>query len=138
MLTYFLSAPSCILTTIPYIFLCHSFRQSETANARAEKLDSQVVVDFVPSNMDANEDESDDLNSIANTVMSESTIRSVHSRKSLAVLVTRARERIIGMMDPIEEGKMPQPNQSTITNDDGQKKKIDVYKLPFQNRNPAV
>eukprot|EP00985_Skeletonema_marinoi_P029807 scaffold29161_cov76-Skeletonema_marinoi.AAC.1 len=76
---------------------------SETANARAEKLDSQIVVDFVPSNMDANEDESDDLNSIANTVMSESTIRSVHSRKSLAVLVTRARERIIGMMDPIEE-----------------------------------
>ena len=101
-------------------------------------MDSQVVVDFVPSNMDANEDESDDVNSIANTVMSESTIRSVHSRKSLAVLVTRARERIIGMMDPIEEGEMPQPNQSTITNDDGQKKKIDVYKLPFQNRNPAV
>ncbi|KAL7499333.1 hypothetical protein ACHAWT_010008 [Skeletonema menzelii] len=111
---------------------------SETATARAEKLDSQVVVDFVPSNMDANDDELDDVKSIANTVMSESTIRSVHSRKSLAVLVTRARERIIGMMDPIEEGKMPQPNQSTITDDDGQKKKIDVYKLPFQNRNPAV
>eukprot|EP00574_Skeletonema_japonicum_P000297 CAMPEP_0201739226 /NCGR_PEP_ID=MMETSP0593-20130828/45668_1 /ASSEMBLY_ACC=CAM_ASM_000672 /TAXON_ID=267983 /ORGANISM="Skeletonema japonicum, Strain CCMP2506" /LENGTH=338 /DNA_ID=CAMNT_0048233481 /DNA_START=101 /DNA_END=1117 /DNA_ORIENTATION=+ len=111
---------------------------SETATARAEKLDNQVVVDFVPSNMDASEDEPNDINSIANTVMSESTIRSVHSRKSLAVLVTKARERIIGMMDPIEEGKMPQPNQSTITDDDGKKKKIDVYKLPFQNRNPAV
>ncbi len=101
-------------------------------------MDNQVVVDFVPSNMDTNEDEPNDINSIANTVMSESTIRSVHSRKSLAVLVTKARERIIGMMDPIEEGKMPQPNQSIITDDDGKKKKIDVYKLPFQNRNPAV
>lgn len=101
-------------------------------------MDSQAVVDFVPSNMDPNEDESDELQSIANTVMSESTIRSIHSRKSLSVLVTRAREKIIGMMDPIEEGKMPPPNQSTITDDDGQKKKIDVYKLPFQNRNPAV
>ena len=101
-------------------------------------MDSQVVVDFVPSNIDANVDEVDDTKSIANTVMSKSTIRSVHSRKSLAVLVTRAKERIVGMMDSIEEGKMPQPNQSTISDDNGQKKKIDVYKLPFQNRNPAV
>lgn len=97
-----------------------------------------MLVNFVPSNIDANEDGPDDLKSIADTVMSESTIRSIHSRKSLAVLVTKARERIIGMMDSIEEGNMPQPNQSTITDDDGQKKKIDVYKLPFQNRNPAV
>ena len=102
-------------------------------------MDSQVVVDFVPSNIETEKDESDDLQSIADTVMSESTIRSVHSRKSLSVLMNRARERIIGVMDPIEEGEMPQPNQSIIKDDDGEKKKeIDVYKLPFQNRNPAI
>jgi len=131
-----------VICLFPRFCLSLVFPQSETAAAQAEKLNSQVVVDFVPSNIDSNEDGegTDDLKSIADTVMSESTIRSIHSRKSLAVLVTRARERIIGMMDPIEEGKMPQPNQSTIPSiaDDGQKKKFDVYKLPFQNRNPAV
>lgn len=78
----------------------------------------------------------DDVKSIAETVMTESTIRSIHSRKSLTTLVNKARERIIGM-DTIEEGITP-PNQSTIMNNDGQRKKIDVNKLPFMNRNPAI
>jgi len=97
----------------------------------------QVVVDFVPSNIDTNEEvHDDDVKSIAETVMTESTIRSIHSRKSLTTLVNKARERIIGM-DTIEEGITPQP-KSTIINNDGQRKKIDVNKLPFMNRNPAI
>jgi PAS domain-containing protein len=106
--------------------------QSENAAARAEQLDNhQVVVDFVPSNIDTNEEvHDDDVKSIAETVMTESTIRSIHSRKSLTTLVNKARER----MSTIEEG-IPQP---IIINNDGQRKKIDVNKLPFMNRNPAI
>ena len=122
--------------------LCLLPFQSENAADRAGKLDQEVMVDFVPSNMETNEEEDPggDVKSITETVMSESTICSIHSRKSLTALVTRTRERIIGMLDPIDEGPTPQPNQSTITNDDGQrkKKKIDVHKLPFLKRNPAV
>ena len=117
---------------------CYSL-QSENAAARAEQLDNhQVVVDFVPSNIDTNEEVHDyDVKSIAETVMTESTIRSIHSRKARTTQGNKARERIIGM-DKIEEGITPQPNQSTIMNNDGQRKKIDVNKLPFMNRNPAI
>ena len=124
--------------SLHYLFLVRLL-QSENAAARAEQLDNhQVVVDFVPSNIDTNEEvHDDDVKSIADTVMTESTIRSIHSRKSLTTLVNKARERLIGM-DTIEEGITPQPNLSIIINNDGQRKKIDVNKLPFMNRNPAI
>ena len=73
--------------------------------------------------------------------MSEASIRSIHSKKSLAALVTKARERI-PEMDPIdeEEKAVPPPVLSTVTDDDGARMRETraLNKLPFQKRNPAL
>ena len=98
----------------------------------------------MPSDIDNDaNDDVDDAQSIANTVMSESTIGSVHSKKSLKALVSKARERM-SEMAPIEEGEsekaVPPPVLSTVTDDNGQRiaETRALNKLAFKNRNPAL
>lgn len=124
---------------IAYYF-CYCTFQSEKASHRAEALGNGPVVDFVPPDID-DEDDDDDTRSIANSVMSESSIGSIHSKKSLTALVSKARERM--EMDPIEEeGEMaiPPPVLSTVTDDNGARmaEKKSIQNLPFKNRNPAL
>lgn len=97
----------------------------------------------MPTDIETNGDEADDTRSIANSVMSESTIGSVHSKKSLNALVSKARQRQLSQMAPIEEvgeEAMPTPLISTVTDDDGARmaEKKSINKLAFQNRNPAL
>ncbi|KAL7537650.1 hypothetical protein ACHAXR_008001 [Thalassiosira sp. AJA248-18] len=116
---------------------------SETAIKRAEALENGPVVDFVPADIENDEDDTDDTKSIANSVMSESSIGSIHSKKSLTALVSKARERQISDMAPIEEEgekAMPPPVLSTVTDDNGARmaEKKSINKLAFKNRNPAL
>ena len=97
-------------------------------------------MDFVPPDID-DEDDDDDARSIANSVMSESSIGSIHSKKSLTALVSKARERM--EMDPIEEEAetaIPPPVLSTVADDNGARmaEKKSIQNLPFKNRNPAL
>ncbi|KAL7549842.1 hypothetical protein ACHAWF_013102 [Thalassiosira exigua] len=114
---------------------------SETAARRAEALDNGPVVDFTPLHAE-NEHATDDSMSIANSVMSETSIRSIHSKKSLAVLVTKARERIseMGPIEEEEEKAVSPPVLSTVTDDNGARMKETraLNKLAFKNRNPAL
>ena len=76
--------------------------------------------------------------------MSQSTIGSIHSKKSLTALVSKARERI-AEMTPIEEddGKdeaIKPPVLRTVTDDNGARlaEKKSINKLAFTKRNPAL
>ena len=118
--------------------------QSENAAQRAEALENRPVVDFVPADIENVVDDADDNKSIANSVMSaESSIGSIHSKKSLTALVTKARERLSNM-DAIEEEEsekaVPPPVCSTVTDDDGARmaETRALNKLAFKNRNPAL
>ena len=89
--------------------------QSENAALRAKAIEDKQVVDFVPQDGDTDneiDDEAHETASIANSVMSESSLGSVHSKRSLAALVTKARDRRSEML-PIdeeeEEQAMPPP-----------------------------
>ena len=104
-------------------------------------MENGPLVDFVPTDIENDEDDADDTKSIANSVMSESSIGSVHSKKSLAALVSKARERRSEMAPIEEEGEkaVPPPVLSTVTDDNGARMagKKSINKLAFQNRNPA-
>lgn len=128
------------LNFMPYFNLF----QSETAARRAEALENGPVVDFVPTDIGNDEEDADDAKSIADSVMSQSTIGSIHSKKSLTALVSKAKERM-SEMTPIdeedgEEKAMPPPVLSTVTDDDGARmaEKKSINKLAFKNRNPAL
>ena len=103
------------------------------------------VVDFVPPDLESDEnDDVDDTKSIANSVMSESSIGSIHSKKSLTALVSKARQRI-SEMSPIEEEAgideaIKPPVLSTVTDDNGARmaEKNSINKLAFTKRNPAL
>lgn len=93
------------------------------------------------------ENDVDDTITIACSVMStESTIKSIHSRKSTAALVSRAKERMAlqTQLSHIEEGEkeaaMPPPISITIQDDEGARMREtkSLNKLAFQNRNPAL
>lgn len=129
------------------LFLLHYFfTQSESAALHATALENGSVVDCIPPDID-NDDEhdtQDDTKSIANSVMSQSTIGSIHSKKSLTALVSKARERI-AEMTPIEEddGKdeaIKPPVLRTVTDDNGARlaEKKSINKLAFTKRNPAL
>lgn len=125
-----------------YSFLLH---QSENAAQRAEALENGPVVDFVPTDIEkVADDGADDTKSIANSVMTaDSSIGSIHSKKSLTTLVTKARERMSNM-DAIEEESaekaVPPPVCSTVTDDNGARmaETKALNKLAFKNRNPAL
>ena len=137
------------VNSIEYSISIHSLSllnlfQSENAAQRAEALENGPVVDFVPADIVHHEVEADDTKSIANSVMSESTIGSIHSKKSLTALVSKARERKSGMSPIVEEDEsekaMPPPVLSTVTDDNGARmaEKKSINKLAFKNRNPAL
>ena len=82
----------------------------------------------------------DDTQSIAETVMSnESAIKSIHSRQSVKLLVTKAKERAL---DPIDEKEaaMTPPVSISHTDDDGARleEMKSLNKLAFKHRNPAL
>ena len=120
--------------------------QSESAAIRAKALEHGPVVDFVPPDIDDEHDtEEDETKSIANSVMScESSIGSIHSKKSLTALVSKARERMSEMNPIIEEDEKEQaispPVVSTVTDDEGARRKEmkSINKLAFTKRNPAL
>ena len=126
-----------------YSLLLH---QSENAAQRAEALENGPVVDFVPTDIEkVVDDDADDNKSIANSVMTaDSSIGSIHSKKSLTTLVTKARERMSTNMDAIEEESaekaVPPPVCSTVTDDNGARmaETRALNKLAFKNRNPAL
>jgi len=105
-------------------------------------MENGPVIDFVPLDIEYDEDDVDDTKSIANSVMSESSIGSVHSRKSLTAIITKARERQSEMTPIAEEGEkaIPLPVLSTVTDDNGARMAAQkgLHKLAFKNRNPAL
>ena len=121
--------------------------QSESAAIRAKALEHGPVVDFVPPDIhdDDHDTEEDETKSITNSVMScESSIGSIHSKKSLTALVSKARERMSEMNPIIEEDEKDQaispPVVRTVTDDNGARKKEmkSINKLAFTKRNPAL
>jgi hypothetical protein len=135
----------------------HSILQSENAAQRAEAVNiGPVIDDNVPTDIEQNDEvDADDTESIAISVMSESTVGSIHSKKSIKALVSKAKERILETPtieeeeeeeeedDEREEEKekaVPPPVLSTVTDDDGARmaEKRSINKLAFKNRNPAL
>ena len=119
-------------------------RQSENAALQAEALGDMPIVDMLPLPLDPDgpEEGFDDAMSVAESVMSQSTIGSIHSKKSLSTLVLRAREQI-EMPQIDEDGRedcVPLPVCSTVPDDNGAKliEKNAISKLPFLRRNPSV
>lgn len=104
--------------------------------------------------VDAEEEEVTDTKSVATSVMSESSIGSIHSKKSLTVLVAKVKERVSNNIiimptineDELEGGEVvkekavPTPVISTVTDDNGARmaEKRSINKLAFKNRNPAL
>ena len=102
--------------------------------------------------VDAEEEEVIDTKTIATSVMSESTLGSIHSKKSLTALVSKVKERASNNIimptineDEIEgelskEKAVPTPVISTVTDDNGARmaEKKSINKLAFKNRNPAL
>jgi len=101
--------------------------------------------------------DTDDTESIATSVMSESNVGSIHSKKSMKALVSKAKERILESAtneeeeeeEEEEEGEegeeekekaVPPPVLSTVTDDNGARmaEKKSLNKLAFKNRNPAL
>ena len=93
----------------------------------------------------------DDLQSIADTIRSESnaSVSSIHSRKSLQMLVSKEKERLLhGRLKSIPERfdnegaevGIGLPLTITHKEDDGARLKEtkSLNKLPFKNRNPAL
>ena len=132
------------------------YTQSENAAQRAEAVNIEPVIDIVSTDIEQNDDiDTDDTESIASSVMSESTVGSIHSKKSIKALVSKAKERILESTT-IEEGEgegggeeeeeeekekaVPPPVLSTVTDDNGARmaEKKSLNKLAFKNRNPAL
>jgi len=93
----------------------------------------------------------DDLQSIAETIRSESSssVSTIHSRKSLQMMVSKAKERLatvaLGSILECSDSKgaevaMALPLTITHKEDDGARLKEtkSLNKLPFKNRNPAL
>ena len=129
----------------------HSILQSENAAQRAEAVNIWPVIDDnVPTDVEHNDEvDADDTESIAISVMSESTVSSIHSKKSIKALVSKAKERILETPTIEEEDEereeekekaVPPPVLSTVTDDNGARmaEKRSINKLAFKNRNPAL
>ena len=97
-------------------------------------------MDSVPTEIESvDENVTDDT---ADSVMSESSIKSIHSKKSITELISKARGRMMVMSTIEEEGEdaVPSPVLSTVTDDNGARlaEKKSIHKLAFKNRNPSV
>ncbi len=122
--------------------ISQSAPQSEQAAQVLESAEN-IVVDSIPTSLE-NEvgDDADETMSIANSVMSESSIKSIHSKKSLTELISKARGQMMVMATIEEEGEdtISPPVVSTVTDDNGARmaEKKSIHKLAFKNRNPSV
>jgi hypothetical protein len=69
----------------------------------------------------------------------ESEIKSIHSRQSVKLLISKAKERVL---DPVDEEELAVTPPVTIshTDDDGARleETKSLSKLPFRHRNPAL
>mmetsp|Transcript_11773 Transcript_11773/g.25124 ORF Transcript_11773/g.25124 Transcript_11773/m.25124 type:complete len:321 (+) Transcript_11773:116-1078(+) len=117
---------------------------SESAALRAEAFEQNTIVDLLPGDVENEDIKYDDVKSIA-SVMSESSLGSIHSRKSLANLLTKVKEgiaskRLSAIAENGIEKAVPPPRLITHTDDDGARlaEKNSLNKLPFKNRNPAL
>jgi hypothetical protein len=112
---------------------------------------SESIVDILPTVIEQEDEiDVDDTESIATSMMSESAVSSVHSKKSIKALVSKTKGRMLEMT--IEEGgeieeeeqerekAIPPPVLSTVTDDNGARiaEKTSINKLAFKNRNPAL
>jgi hypothetical protein len=129
-------------------------QKSEKAAQRAEVVDigSESIVDILPTVIEQENDiDFDDTESIATSVMSGSTVGSVHSKKSIKALVSKARGRMLEMtIEEVDENEeeanqmrekaVPPPVLSRVTDDNGARiaEKKSINKLAFKNRNPAL
>jgi hypothetical protein len=126
----------------------YSILKSENAAQRAEAVNIGPVIDIATTDFEQNDDiDTDDTESIASSVMSESTVGSIHSKKSIKALVSKAKEQILESTtieeeEEEEEGEkaVPPPVLSTVTDDNGARmaEKKSLNKLAFKNRNPAL
>jgi len=122
------------------------YTQSEKALERAEVVTKRhVLVDMIPADADIEVHMDDDVESVAASMLStDSTIKSIHSRKSITALVSDAKKRMSQQLNLIEEGEpeiaMTPPLSITHTDDDGARmaEKQSIHKLAFQHRNPAL
>jgi len=115
-----------------------------SAALRAEAFEQNTIVDLLPGDVENEDIKYDDVKSIA-SVMSESSLGSIHSRKSLANLLTKVKEgiaskRLSAIAENGIEKAVPPPRLITHTDDDGARlaEKNSLNKLPFKNRNPAL
>lgn len=135
------------------MFVLYIITQSENAAQRGEAVNIGPDIDIVSTDIEQNDDiDTDDTESIATSVMSESTVGSIHSKKSMKALVSKAKERILEsttIEEEKEEGEegeeekekaVPPPVLSTVTDDNGARmaEKKSLNKLAFKNRNPAL
>lgn len=108
--------------------------QSEKA---AIEIPSSTMTDPVID--DENQEVEDDIKSIAKSVMSnESIVKSIHSQKSMNILVSKAKERVLTSVKE-EEVAMTPPVFIIHTDDDGARleEMKSLSKLAFKHRNPA-
>ena len=155
---------SCILVLL-YTFAL----QSELAAFQRDKYNTTTEIDTDPNRRDIeygdNDNAEDDIQSIAETVRSEggASISSVHSRKSMEMLVTKKHDRIrsivpgtkrrgykrsgvnLPLQVTMEEGHTSEPCllppiTITHTEDNGAilAEAKSLNKLHFKNRNPVI
>lgn len=74
--------------------------------------------------------------SIADTIRSDHSIRSIHSQKSMSTLIFKAKEKLNVVMEPVLE----EPVFASLVEDGGRRlaETKSLNKLPFKNRNPAL
>jgi hypothetical protein len=100
-----------------------------------------ILFDQASSENETSEnDVQDDEKSIAASVMSnESEIKSIHSRQSVKLLVSKAKERVLAPVNEDESAVIP-PVTISHTDDDGARleETKSLNKLPFKHRNPAL
>ena len=132
--------------------------QSEISSAHNAKYNNENILNesnIHPKDMDSysyRRHANDDIHSIAETVRScgDASIASIHSRKSMQMLVSQARDRLGSStkeLHTINEEKrdygemnMRAPVTITHTEDNGARlaETKSLNKLPFKNRNPAL
>lgn len=84
-----------------------------------------------------------DTTSITQSVMSESSIKPIHSKKSITELISSAMNRKT-VMETIKEEQgedaVPHPVLYTVKDDNGARisEKKSIHKLAFKNRNPSI
>lgn len=134
--------------------------QSEKSAAHNAKYNSENILNEAnrhPKEVDGcgYRDANDDINSIAETVRScgDASISSIHSRKSMQMLVSQAHDRLGSatnhtkvlhtiIEDNSDHGEMNMKPPVTITHTEDNGARLaetkSLNKLPFKNRNPAL